>query len=90
MLAVDEISKEIKEHTRDTFWEPFFLRRMRISWRWTLRGKKIQIFLLQSLTNRIPQISKNLGFESERDANRPIKTISILMFLDYANTGRYF
>jgi hypothetical protein len=36
------------------------------------------------------QISENLGFKSERDANRPIKTISILIFLDYANTGRYF
>jgi hypothetical protein len=25
MLAVDEIFKEIKEHTRDTFWEPLFM-----------------------------------------------------------------
>jgi hypothetical protein len=75
---------------RETLSGSHCLRRMRINWRWTLRGKKIQIFLLQSLTNRIPQISENLGFESERDANRPIKTISILMFLDYTNTGRYF
>ena len=51
--------------------------------------EKFRFLLLQLFTKEhIDNIV--LGFESERDANRPIKTISILIFLDYAYNGRYF
>jgi hypothetical protein len=43
----------------------------------------LQLFTKEHIDNLV------LGFESERDVNRPTKTISILMFLDCANNGGY-